>query len=147
MAIKVVQQSPNIPKLTYVADESASFTTNSLLYRDTSTGELKEATSSVGTVLNIEAVSTKTETTAASSPTVDAIPLWGPQTLVIADCTANTAANQINKAHAMTDARTVNNTSSHVATTLGVFVALAAVGAASDKKLLGYFVKVGQVTA
>lgn len=146
MAIKVVSHSPNIEAIEYTADASISFTAGGLLYRDTSTGEIKEATSSAGTTLNVEAIGLKTFTSASSSPVIRALPIHQGM-YVVADCTANTAADQLNKAHAMTDAFTVNNSSSHVATTLGVFVALKTVGAASDKKLYGYFVKVGQVTA
>jgi hypothetical protein len=135
-------------KLTYTADASTAFVAGALLYRDTSSGELKTATGAAGTTLNIEAVSSDTVTTPASYPTIEAHPvISGAQQLWIADCTSNTAADQLNKAHALTDGLTVANTSTHIATTLGVFVALGIVGAASDKKLLGYFVKVGQVTA
>ncbi len=146
MAIRMAFKTPSMPALEYVADASTSFQLGALVYRDTSTGELKEATSSAGTVLNIEGIANKTETTAATNPKIRITPFL-QNDLVIADCTANTAANQLNKAHAMTDALTINNTSSHVATTLGVFMAIAAVGEASNKKLLGYFIKVGQVTA
>lgn len=135
-------------KITYTADASTAFATGAALYRDTSTGELKTATAAAGTTLNLEAVATQTVTTAASSPVLDAHPIIsGPQQLWVADCTSNTAANQLNKAHALTDGLTVANTSTHIATTLGVFVAVGIIGAASDKKLLGYFVKLGQVTA
>lgn len=146
MAIKVVSHSPNIEAIEYTATASTGYTTGSLLYRDTSAGEVKEATSSVGLTTNVEAIGLKTVTTAATSPVLRALPIHSGM-YVVADCTSNTAANQLNKAHAMTDARTVANTSSSIATTLGVFIALKLVGAASDKKLFGYFVKVGQVTA
>lgn len=145
---KLVTESPNMQKLVYTADASTAFTTGSALYRDTSSGELKTATSSTGEVTNIEAVCSETITSAATNPVLEAHPIIsGPQQLWIADCTSSTAANQLNKAHALTDGLTVANTSTHIATTLGVFVALGIVGAATDKKLLGYFVKVGQVTA
>ncbi len=146
MAIKVVSHSPNVEAIEYTCTASTAYSAGGLLYRDTSAGEVKEATSSVGITTNIEAIGLKTFTTASTSPLLRALPIHSGM-YVVADCTANTAANQLNKAHAMTDAFTINNTSSTVATTLGVFIALKLVGAASDKKLYGYFVKVGQVTA
>lgn len=149
MAFKPSSQSPNMPKVDYTADASTSFTQGSVGYRDTSTGEIKEdAGGGEATTLTIECVIAKTETSAASNPTINAYPIIsGPGQLWIADCTNNTASNQLNKAHALTSATAVANTSTTDATTAGVFVALKQVGAASDKKLLGYFVKVGQVTA
>lgn len=146
MAIKVVTQSPNIEALDYVADASTAYSVGTLGYRDTSTGELKTATSSTGTVLNIEAVIQKSVTTPASAPLIKALPIH-PNMMVVVDCANDTAADQLNKAHAMSDGGTVNNTSTHVASTAGVFVALRAVGASTDRKLYGYFVKIGQVTA
>jgi len=149
MAFKLSSQSPNMPKVEYTADASTSYTLGSVAYRDTSTGEIKEdAGGSEATVLTIECVIAKTETSAASNPRIESFPIIsGPGQLWIADCTNNTAADQLNKAHALTSALAVANTSTTDATTAGVFVAIATVGAASDKKLLGYFVKVGQVTA
>ena len=146
--LKVSTQSPNIPVLEYTADASVAYTKGNVAYRDTSTGEVKEASSSAGTTLNIECVIAETKTTESSNPLIKAIPIVsGASQLWVADCTNDTAANQLNKAHALTDAGTVNNTATTVATTSGVFVALKQIGAASDRKLLGYFVKVGQVTA
>ena len=149
MAFKALSQSPNIPALDFTADASVSFTLGSVGYRDTSTGEIKEdAGGSEATTITIECVIAATETSAASNPLIRAIPIaHGPVQLWEADCNANTASNQLNKAHALTSALLVNNTSTTSATTAGVFVALKIIGAASEKKLLGYFVKVGQVTA
>ena len=148
MAFRLVTQSPNIPALEYTADASVSYTAGNVAYRDTSTGEIKEETGGAATTLTIEAIVASTETTAASNPVLRCVPILnGCIQLWEADCTANTAANQLNLAHDLTDAGTVDNTSTTDATTAGVFVALKIIGAASDKKLLGYFVKVGQVTA
>lgn len=149
MAFKISSQSPNVPALEYTADASISFTLGSVGYRDTSTGEIKEdAGGSEATTLTIECVIAKTETSSASNPTIRAIPIIsGAGQLWEVDCTSNTAADQLNKAHILTDALNVANTSTTNATTAGVFVALKIIGAAADKKLLGYFVKVGQVTA
>lgn len=138
--------SPNLPRLTYVADASTTFTKGKLAYRDTSTGELKEATNAAGTVLNIEAIVADTVTTGASDATIEAYPIM-PGVLYAAKCANNTAANQLNKAHTITAAGLVSNTSTHSAAVGGVFIAVAISGEAADRTLIGYFVKVGQVTA
>ena len=149
MAFKIVTQSPNAPALDYTADASISFTQGSVAYRDTSTGEIKEdAGSNEATTLTIEAIIAKTVTSASSNPTIRAYPIIsGPGQLWEADCTNNTAANQLNKAHLLTSALAVANTNTTDTSTGGVFIALKIIGVASDKKLLGYFVKVGQATA
>lgn len=146
MAIQLAFQTPNIPTLEYVADASTTFTLGNLVYRDTSTGELKEATNSAGTVLNIEGITNKTETTGSGVQRIKITPIV-PGALVIVDTTNDTAADQLNKAHGMTNAGEVNNTNTQLSTTLGVFMAVNTVGAASNRKLLGYFIKIGQVTA
>lgn len=146
MAFKVISQSPNIPAEEYVADASTLFTAGSLAYRDTTTGEIKEATTTVGDATNIEGIVLKTETTGSSSPLIRLVPVFHG-TRVIVDCTNTTAADQLNKAHLLTDARTVNNTSTHSTDINAVFVALRIVGASTDKKLYGYIAKTGQVTA
>jgi hypothetical protein len=139
--------SPNIPKFPYVADASVSFTKGFLAYRDTSTGEIKEMTTTTGDVTTIEGIVAETVTTAASNPEIDLTPVTDGM-LVIADCTNNTAANQLNKAHLLTDGGTVNNTSTHSSDVNAVFVALRQVGVAADKKLLGRIVvKLGQAAA
>lgn len=146
MAFKVVSHSPNIPAEEYLADASTSFTIGSLTYRDTSTGEIKECTATTGDATNVEAITTKTETTGASAPYIRLTPVFHG-TRVIVDCTNNTAADQLNKAHLMTDARTINNTNTHSTDINAIFVALRIVGVAADKKLYGYIAKTGQVTA
>lgn len=149
MSFKPVSQSPNIAALEYTADASTGFTQGKVAYRDTSTGEIKEdAGGNEATVLNIEGVVAETVTTAATNPRIRLTPiLHGSAQLWIADTTSNTAASQLNKAHALTSATHVANTGTHSAATTAPFIAIATVGEASDKKLLGYFVKVGQVTA
>lgn len=146
MAFKIVSSSPNAPKLTYTADASISVTTGFLGYRDVSTGEIKVATTTTGDATNIECVFAKTETTAASAPTVEAYRIM-QDALFVVDCTNTTAANQLNKAHLLTDGGTVNNTDTHSTDINAIFIALGIVGAAADKKLLGYIAKTGQVTA
>ena len=145
MAIKVVTSSPNVEAVNYLATDSTTYTLGSLIYRDTSTGTVKEQTATVGDATNVEAITTKTQTTGTGTY-IRALPVH-LGLYVIADCTNNTAANQLNKAHLWTDARTVNNTSTHSTDINATFIALGMVGAAANKKLYGYITKLGQVTA
>lgn len=146
MAFVLYTGSPNAPSFPYVADASTSFTTGSLCYRDTTTGEIKEATTTVGDATNVEGVAKRTFTSEASNPEID-LEVIIPGQFWVADCTNVTASDQLNKAHLLTDARTVNNTSSHSTDINAVFIALRMVGASTDKKLVGYIAKLGQVTA
>lgn len=144
MSLKIVDTYfSKLPKRRGALDGSTTVVAGQLLYRDTTNKVLKVATSSAGTTLNIVGIATEGTTSATE---IEYLPV-GSSIFVVGDCTANTAANQLNIAHAMTDGATINNTSSHVATTLGVFIATELVGASTDKKLYGYFVKLDQVTA
>lgn len=146
MAFKPWVGSPTIPAFDYIADASTAFTKGFLGYRDTTTGEIKEATTTVGDATNIECIIAESVTTAASNPLIKGYNII-PGQLYVADCTNNTAADQCNKAHLLTDGGTVNNTSSHSTDINAIFIALRPIGAASDKKMLGYIAKLGQVTA
>ena len=146
MAFKPLSGKSGFEKVRLTADASVTFHAGYLGYRDVSSGEIKEATTTTGDATNIECIIAKTETTAASSPTVEAYFLT-PGMLVVADCTNTTAADQLNKAHLLTDGGTVNNTNTHSTDINAVFVALGIVGATSEKKLWGYIAKLGQVTA
>ena len=149
MSFVVSTATPNIPAFDYTADASVAFTTGKVGYRDTSTGEIKEdAGGNEADTIRIECVIAKSETTTAAYPTIRAIPIVnGVTQLWIADCTSATAANQLNKAHALTSATHVANTSSHINDKTGVFVALKIVGAIGGTQLLGYFVKLGQAVS
>ncbi len=146
MAFKFLSGSPNIPRVTLTADASVTFTDGSLVYRDTSSGEIKEATATAGDATNVEGIVAKTVTTAASAPVVE-VYMVDTNSLVVANCTNNTAADQLNKAHLLTDALNVNNTNTHSTDVNAIFIALGIVGVAADKKLWGRIVKTGQVTA
>lgn len=144
MSLRLAMQSPNMPSLDYTADASTSYTLGKLGVRNQSNAEIDEGTS---TVITIECVINKTETSAATNPTIRAIPIvHGPQQLWIVDCNASTNVDQLNQTHNMTSSSVVNNTNTPNTSTAGVFVALKLVGASGDKKLLGYFIKLGQVT-
>jgi hypothetical protein len=148
MAIIALSGAPNLPK--YPAQlplaTSTTYTKDQLVYRDTTNSVVKMVTSSVGTTENLEGIFTDPTVTTASSgsPTGNVQPIY-PGQLYLCDCTNNTATNQLLKNQLMTDAGTIANSSSTTATTLAIFVPVAIYGANTDKKLIGYFVKVGQV--
>lgn len=129
--------------MTGLPSTSTAYTAGKLLAK--SSGVLVEGAS---TTITLVALGQETKTTEASSPTLKVLYLQGgPSQLFIADCTNNTATNQLYKTQAMTDAATVNNSSTENTTTAGVFFPIAISGAATDKKLIGYFIRLGQVTA
>lgn len=146
MAFKVVSKSPNVEALELMAKASTTFTLGNLVVRDTTNGYLIEATATVADCTIMEAIVTKTQTIGSSNVPMRVTPISDGM-YVIADCTANTADNQLMKAHLLTDAGTVNNTSSHSTDKDAVFIALKVVGAATDKKLFGRIVKTGQVVS
>lgn len=150
MAIIAYVSSPNIPHLPggAVPKTSQAFTKDTLVDRDTTNSYVKPCTSS-STIETVFAVYVgATVTTAASSPAnIDIIPLMGdPSQLWIADCTANTAANQLYKPQVLTDAGTINNSSSATLSNTGVFIPVGIVGANTDKKLIGYFAVTAQAS-
>ena len=145
MAFKPVNLVPGVGDIEYLAPAGSAFVAGQLVYRNTSLGTVAPMTATVGDATNVEAVVLKSETVATANPYVRAVPVNG--VYFVADCTNATATDQLNKAHLLTDAGTVNNTSTHSADINAVFVALKVVGAAADKKLFGYIAKVGQVTA
>lgn len=144
MAIKVVSASPNVEAIELLAQDSTSFTAGNLVYRDTTTGTVKEQTATVGDATNVEGINVKTVTTGTGTY-IRVLPVHLGMYVVV-DCTNATATNQLNKAHLWTDAGTVNNTGTHSTDFNATFVALRQVGATSDNKLFGYIVKLGQVT-
>lgn len=146
MAIKPVNLVPGVGAQLYYAPSSTAFTAGQLLYRGTSTNYVIPFTSTLGDTTNVECITTVAETTGSGTAYIKAIPVTSGL-FVIADCTNNTDYNQLNIAHAFTDSKTVNNTSTHSTAKTSVFIALRIVGALSDKKLYGYIAKSGQVTA
>jgi|GEM_PF-1622470 hypothetical protein len=115
----------------------------SLVAADLTNAKLVAVTGSVGTTQTLMGVLSK------AVASTDTLAEWKPLNsgvYCIVDCTNNTAANQLFKRQAMTDASTVANTSTDITTNLGVFMPLKVVGAAADKKLYGYFITLGQTT-
>lgn len=149
MSFVAASQTPSIGALEYTANAETSYTTGKVALRNTSTGEIDEdGGSNEATTVTIECIIAQTATTAASNPIIRAIPILnGSAQLWIADCTNTTAADQLNKAHKLTSATHVANTGTQQDHLGAVFVALKIVGAASDNKLLGYFVKLGQIVS
>ncbi len=147
MAIKVVESLfSKVPKDFGISKASQAYVVGQLLMEDKTNGEVIPATSSVST-LNCLGLSTKSFTEGGADAVISYIPIATVAVRVVADCTANTAANQIHKDHLMTDGLNVNNTSTTSTAKEGVFHALGQVGAAANKKLYGYFIRSGQVTA
>lgn len=146
MAFNPYQGVTAFPALEGVAAEAA-FSKGRLVYRDTATGELKQATASAGTVLNLEGIALEDKTVTSADNRLRYQPVFDGM-IVVADTVNNTAANQLNKAHEINASGLVNNTSTHDATVNGIFIALAAYGAPEDKKLIGRLVlRTGQVAA
>lgn len=146
MAIKIVDSLfSKLPKQVAISKATQAYLTDQLLMEDTTNGYAVPATSSAST-LNVLGVGTKAYTEGSSNATVNFIPVITGAVFVVADTTAATAANQLHKNHLLTDGQTINNTSSTNTSLNGVFHALAMVGATSNKKLYGYFIRSGQVT-
>lgn len=95
------------------------------------------------TTLSIAGIATNAVASVAAVQQVKMIPI-DQAVFVVADCTNNTAANQLGIRHILTDANNIANTSTDIAINTGMFLALGTVGAASNKKLYGYFIKTGQ---
>lgn len=142
MAFTVSEQSPSSPSLEAIAfDANSTIAIGSIIISDLvgGTSQLRPAKNSTCKTGNIEGIS-KTTITSAGSSIVVYTPIVQGQ-FVIADCTSNSAENQLFKNHMLTNDTTVANTSTSENTSLGVFRALKLVGAAADKKLFGYLIK------
>lgn len=148
MSFVPVNLAPGEGSQEYLAAAGSSYSKGAIIYRNTTLGKVHEIAATVGDATNVEAIVTEaTGTTATTGTTyIKAQPIHSGM-FVIADCTNNTAEDQLNKAHLVTNALTVNNTSTHSTDINAIFVATRVVGAATDKKLYGYIVKLGQVTA
>lgn len=143
MAFKAVNLIPGVGEIDYLAKPSQQFTHGGLIIRDVVNSYVKPAP--VTGEETIEAIYTgATGTTGTGTVYIKAIPFQAV-TFIEADCTNNTADNQLNKAHILTDSATVANTSTTITTTAAAFVALRAIGADSDKKLFGYLIKTSQI--
>ena len=150
MSIIAYTGSPNFPHLAggAVPKGSQAFVKDTLVDRDTTNSYVAPSTSASTTVKLFGVFVDKSVTTAASPVNVDVIPLVsGPSQLWICDTTNATAANQLYKNQVLTDAATINNSSSNTAINTGVFVPIAIVGATTDNKLLGYFVVQHEINA
>ncbi len=133
-----------LPPLELPVGASTTIVMGDILYMDASTHAVKPVTGAAGTVLNIVGMATEAITTGGGGSGIVKAMFLDQATLVDMPCTNATAANQLMVNHAMTDAQHVANTSSNVATTLGIFRALGLVG---TNGLKGYFINIGQVTA
>lgn len=144
MSIRLVNSQTKTDAFNLPLDGSTAVTKGTILYRDVTNKVGVVATSSEGDVITLGYLAQETVESGATTVLVQPITRYDR---VLCDCTANTATTQLLIAHALTDGGTINNTTSDVATTLGVFVAEEIVGEASEKLLSGYFNIIGQVTA
>lgn len=134
MSIKISKKSGVSQTEDLAVPTSITIVKDQLLADDVSNKGWIPATSS-STTLTIRAIAQDPEVTVGSTGIVRAILLEEGQ-LVIADCTNNTAANQIAIRHALTDGLTVNNTSSEQTGTTGIMKMIKPIGVAADKKAL-----------
>lgn len=144
MAIKIVDSLfSKLPKQTAISKATQAYVTDTVLMEDTTNSYAIPGTSSAST-LTVLGINTKSFTAGSSNGTVNYIPVITGAVFVVADCTNATAANQLHKNHLLTDAATINNTSTTSTAKEGCFHALALSG---STKLYGYFIRSGQVTA
>jgi len=133
---KLPAQDWNVPA-------STTITAGMLLAFDRTNDGVIPATAT-STTLSICGIATSAVTTGGGETAiVKGVPV-DQAVFVVADCTNNTAANQLYQRHILTDANTIANTSTDITINTGIFLALGMVGAASNKKLYGYFIKTGQ---
>lgn len=119
-------------------------TAGGVLQIDTTNKCVKPATSS-SQVSQIVFVSSQSLVSNAAAQYINAIPILDDQ-LFEADCTNVTATTQLYIRQALTDANTVNNTTSDTAANTGVFYPIAISGGVGSKKLIGYLISTRQVT-
>lgn len=142
MAFTVSEQSPSSPSLEGIAfDANSTIAIGSIIISDLvgGTAQLRPGKINTTNTGNIEGISKTTIATAGTSIIVYTPIVQGQ--FVIADCTSNTAQNQLFKNHMLTNDTTLANSSTSENTSLGIFRALKLVGAAADKKLFGYLIK------
>ena len=140
---KIVESAHSkLPTWNLPLDGSTAVTKGYIYYNDLTNSVLKVCTSAVGTTESLIVLATESQVSGALAVKVH--PLWHGD-LVVADCTNNSAANQLLKRQLLTDGATINNSSTDTATTAAIFLPIGTVGPASQKQLLGYFLTLGQV--
>lgn len=123
---------------------SNTVTAGGVLQFDLTNKGLKPATSSTQ-VSQIGFIANQALVSQGTAALINAIPIL-PDQLFIADCTNVTNANQLYIRQALTDANTVNNTSSDTAANTGVFYPIALKSDVNNKQLVGYLIATRQVT-
>ena len=145
MSFRLSKDIFNTPTVLVPCANTFTGAKGSLVMADTANNIMIAATSA-STVANLFGVINKTVVSGETS--VEVIPIVsGPGQTWEADMTNNTAADQLLERAALSNSTSVNNTGTTVAGPTGVWTSLVAVGAAADKKTLGYFNVTGQVTA
>ncbi|MFA5397720.1 MAG: hypothetical protein WC346_17055 [Methanogenium sp.] len=107
---------------------------------DVSGNVLQRATSS-STIHTIFGVADETISTTATK--IKYIPIIPFSQIWEADTTNNSASTQRYEQMVFTDHDTINNTDTTVTGPTGIFTMIDAKGAASDKKILGFFTRLG----
>ena|SRR3990167_5761511 len=130
-------------RVVFLPANASAFTYGDLVVRDTTAGRVQPAVATRADATEVEGIAKKTVTPAAGDY-IEVI-LVHDGMLLEADCTANSATNQLCKAHLLTDAANVNNTSTHSTDKDAVFIAFTMSGSTGDKKLIGRVAKIGQV--
>ena len=114
-----------------------------LLALDLTNKGMKPATSST-TNQTLMFVASQSLTSVGVATNINAIRIM-PDQLYIADCTNAVSAAQLYIRQVLTDANTVNNTTSDTAGSTGIFLPIAIYGPAANKQLLGYLLSAGQI--
>jgi hypothetical protein len=124
----------------YLPLSSLAVTKDTLLMADRANNVLVAATSSAATTNSLW-LARETVANTATQIKVEPVTLYD---LFEADATNNSASTQVLERMVLTDAATINNTETDSAVNEGIFECLGVIGAASDKKLFGRFLTLGQ---
>ena len=135
MAFKLVGGFPDNFAIEMPVTAGVAIATGDLVAINGNVVERATSSSTVHTIFGVAA-----ETISTSAALLKVIPVCQGQ-LWEADCTNNTAANQLLESCALTDHANLSNTSSDVAGATGVFLPLALVGAVGNKKVIGEFTR------
>lgn len=135
MAFKLVGGFPENFTMSMPVTAGTAITVGSVL---AISGNVVAKATGSSTIHTIVGVAAESIDTAASSILV--IPVNDTQ-IWEADCTNNTAANQLFEGAILTDELTLANTSSEVAGPTAIFLPMALVGAPATKKVQGQFIR------
>ena len=144
MAARLVSDPAASQRFELVTSGSTAITRGALVFITFASDRVDPATSTTGTT--ITNIGVAAETIASTGTEIDVI-LLNPSQIWEIDCAADTAANQVLNRHSMSTSLVVDNTGTDISTTLGIWLMLARVGAAGDRKALFKPLLTNQVTA